>query len=956
MRYQDLLFFDKNGNSLNFNYDETTQAWYGSMYLPRVSTQLFEVAQVFVVQKMYDARGVLRYGFPHELDAPSSTGEPGWLARWNYENPSEIFFFTYDSQELVPYLEKADELKINLDYDPYQYYDTEGNLHTSEVTNNVLQINIALSSENENIYKRTASIVDLPTGNLVAEIVIYGEVIGEDPRLSVMTTNLGYSIENSDYQIFRDSDIKEPLYDQILLNEKKKEALLEGSNIFPYTGAYRALLTAIRYFGYDDIYMKEYWRDVDPNSAYFGKYVQTLPIELLKPAARFNDLNVKVPSRSLRKTGKFGLFYRINEVIPDQYDSYDLPVTQENFSYTIEEVLIKLFGLKMKLQKDFLPLNAKIIDIVGEADFFSKNTITIQPSGTRTETVITGYDTDFASVPGTKIFLQDLRTIDVLDFAKYTPYSYDQNIFVGPKGDPLTVGSFVIGVSPEVIGGYNWLDKKYPNPNGPLGAPTDGKNFSVSDLADILLAYFSRYAPNLNTIQQLPDNTGIPVGAPIVLQNTSFAPTTWDNVNSYWAQLDSIASTSQVFSWNYLEYKNVAEIEWIISKPKTSTSPAYFYSVRGNIKDYSSLALFLPLVGFYDVEMRLYDYYNNISTSRREDYLEVRARNLEIMGTYATREPEYTWLTKVEIPQNLRQPGQPIMTSPKIQDYASYWDLPFLPNDPFDKFEVSWEMFNRGNYALNNQYSPYANFHISTFQDNDDYSFVGPFFWDNLEVSRWIDNDHNWWEGTVLAGDTPAFFNIIYYNPTSPYTYLYLEDSAGTHQIRIPALSGMQELAQWLNGTTDPIFSKFVYNPVRDKDNYSDILYIMCLSKYFGPYGDFVNVYGNTAELAIGRKSVSKNYSINWNSARVIDNQIRLDRSTHVVFSFDLSQIRGKDPMTAEWRITNNTNADFGDDKYITARYLAYLFDKPGEYSIGLTLKDTNGNRYEANKNFLIIN
>jgi hypothetical protein len=166
----------------------------------------------------------------------------------------------------------------------------------------------------------------------------------------------------------------------------------------------------------------------------------------------------------------------------------------------------------------------------------------------------------------------------------------------------------------------------------------------------------------------------------------------------------------------------------------------------------------------------------------------------------------------------------------------------------------------------------------------------------------------------------------------------------------------MQELAQWLNGTTDPIFSKFVYNPVRDKDNYSDILYIMCLSKYFGPYGDFVNVYGNTAELAIGRKSVSKNYSINWNSARVIDNQIRLDRSTHVVFSFDLSQIRGKDPMTAEWRITNNTNADFGDDKYITARYLAYLFDKPGEYSIGLTLKDTNGNRYEANKNFLIIN
>lgn len=955
MRYQDLLFFDKNGNSLNFNYDESTEAWYGSMYLPKVSTDLFEVAQVFIVQKMYDSGGVLRYGFPHEIDSPSSTGEPGWLASWNYENPTEIFFFTYDSSEAVPYLEKADQLKIKLDYDPNQYFDTEGNLHTSEVTNNILQINVALSATRENIYKRTVSIVDLPTGNLVAEIVFYGEVVGEDPRLSVMTTNLGYDITNSDYQIFKDTDIKEPLYDQIFLNEKKKEALLEGSNIFPYTGAYRALLTAIKYFGYDDVYMKEYWRDVDPNSAYFGNYIQSLPIELLKPAARFNDLNVKVPSRSLRKTGKFGLFYRLNEVIPDQYDEYNLPVTQETYSYTIEEVLIKLFGLKMKLQKDFLPLNAKIIDIVGEADFFTKSIITVQPSETRTDTVLTGCDTDFIALPGTNIFLQDLRTIDDLTFAEYTPYHYPQNIFVGPKGDPLTIAGFTIGVTPQSIGGVNLLTK-YPNPNGPLGSPTDGKNFSVGDLSNVLLAYFSRYAPNLNKVQQLPDNTNIPVGAPLVLKNNSFLDITWNDSSSYWAQLDTLASTSQVFSWNYLEYRNIAEIEWIINKPKTSVSPDYFFSIRGNIKDYDSYALFLPYVGSYDIEMRLYDYYNNISTSRKGNYLNVKTRNLEILGTYATREPEYTWSSQIEVPLDKRISGKPIKQSPKIEDYASYWDLPFLPNDPFDKYEVSWEMFNRGNYALNNQYSPYANFHISTFQDNDDYSFVGPFFWDNLETSRWIDNMHNWWEGTVLAGDTPAFFNISYYNPSSAFTVLTLIDSKGTHNLNIPSLSNMFELSQWLNGTTDPIFSKFVYNVIRDKDDYSNILYIMCLSRYFGPYGDFDLVYGNTAELAIGRYSKSKNYSINWNSARIIDNQIRLDRSTHVVFSYDLSSIRGKNTMTSEWRITNNTNSDFGDDKYITARYLAYLFDKPGEYSIGLTLKDTNGNRYEANKNFLIIN
>lgn len=937
MRYKDLLFFDKNGNSLNFNYDESTQAWYGSVFMPRVSVELFEVVQLFIVQKLYDSRGVLRYGFPHELEEPSSINEPGWLMNWNYDQPSEIFFFTYDSNDTTPYLSQIDQISIGLDWDPGQYYNTEGHLYTTLITDNVLQLSIALSSKNENIYKRTASIIDKPSGNLVAEIVFYGEVIGEDPRLSTITTNLGYTINNSDYQIFKDSDIKEPLYNHILLNEKKKEILLEGSNIYPYTGSYRALINAIKYFGYDDIYMKEYWRDVDTNSPYFGKYVQTLPIELLKSTARFNDMTIKVPSTSLRKTGKFGLFYKLNRV-KDEYDQYDLPVTEETYSYTIEEVLIKLFGLKQKLQKDFLPLNAKIIDITGEADFFSKNQITIQPSSVRTETVLTGFDTQFIANPGKVIFLKDLRTIDILDFAKYTPYNYGQNMFIGPR---------------ELI---DWLDSKYPNEHGKLGNSTDGSLKTISDLANVLLAYFNRYAPNLDEIQKLPDNTNIPIGAPLVLQNTSFPVTTWDNSNSYWQQLDSIASSSQVFSWNYLEYRNSAEIEWIITKPVTLESPEYYYEIRGNIAEYSMLPIFLPYIGLYDVEMRIYDYYNNISTSRQNDYIEVKARNLEIIGTYATRNPIYNWDITEEIPALDRKIGQPIVKSPLIKDYASYWDLPFLPNESFDSYNVSWEMFNRANYALNNQYSSFANFHISTFRDNDDYSFVGPFFWDNLESSRWIDNGHNWWEGTVLAGDTPAFFNIIYYNPINPNTVLTLVDSTGIHKIVIPQLEDIQELSSWLNGTNDPIFSKFVYNPVRNKDDYDDILYIQCVSKYFGIYGDFYDIYGNTAELSIGRTSKSKNYSINWNSAKVINNQIKLNRSTHVVFSYDLSKISGKDHFSATWQISNNTNIDFGEDKYITARYLAYLFDKPGQYSISLFLNDTNGNKYKINKNFLIIN
>jgi len=955
MKYQDLLFFDKHGNSLNFNYNDSTESWYGSVFMPRVSTELFEVVQIFIVQKLYNSQGVLRYGFPHDLEEPSSVNEPGWLMSWNYDQPSEIFLFTYSTEEEVPFLSQVDQLDIPLDWDPTQYYNTEGHLYTTKITDDVLQINVALSSKNENIYKRTASIIDKPSNKLVAEIVFYGEVIGEDPRLSTITTNLGYTINNSDYQIFKNSDIKEPLYNHIFLNEKKKEILLEGSNIYPYTGSYRALINAIKYFGYDDIYMKEYWRDVDINSPLFGKYVQTLPIEFLKSTARFNDLNIKVPSASLRKTGKFGLFYKLNRV-KDEYDEYDLPITEETYSYTIEEVLIKLFGLKQKLQKDFLPLNAKIIDITGEADFFSKNQITIQPSTVRTETILTGFNTDFIVDPGRVIFLQDLRTIDILTFAKYTPYNYDQNMYIGPRGTPITVSDYIIGFSDQLIGGYNWLDAKYPNENGKLGSSVDGRLKTVLDLANVLLAYFNRYAPNLDAIEKLPDNTDIPIGAPLVLKNNSFPITTWDNSNSYWQQLDSISASSQVFSWNYLEYRNSAEIEWIITKPLTSYSPEYYYEIRGNIAEYSILPVFLPYIGVYDIEMRIYDYYNNISTSRQNDYVEVKARNLEIIGTYTAMDSIYNWDIKEEIPVSERKPGQPIVKSPLLEKYASYWNLPFLPNESFDNYDVSWEMFNRANYALNNQYSSFANFHISTFRDNDDYSFVGPFFWDNLESSRWIDNSHNWWDGTVLAGDTPAFFNITYYEPLSTYSILTLVNSSGTHRINIPQLTDIYELSQWLNGTTHPVFSKYAYNPIRNKDNYDEIMYIQCVSKYFGIYGDFYSVYGDTIELIIGRTSNSKNYSINWNSAKIINNQIKLNRSTHVVFSYDLSKISGKDHFSARWKIHNNTNINFGDDKYINARYLAYLFDIPGQYSISLFLNDTNGNKYEITKNFLIIN
>ena len=49
---------------------------------------------------------------------------------------------------------------------------------------------------------------------------------------------MGSAIKNSDGKIFDDVDINEALPDWCKINTKRKELLLEFSNIFPYTGAF----------------------------------------------------------------------------------------------------------------------------------------------------------------------------------------------------------------------------------------------------------------------------------------------------------------------------------------------------------------------------------------------------------------------------------------------------------------------------------------------------------------------------------------------------------------------------------------------------------------------------------------------------------------------------------------------------------------------------------------------
>lgn len=178
-------------------------------------------------------------------------------------------------------------------------------------------------------------------------------------NLIVLLNNLKKSIENDLYDALFQSDYREPLPDHILLNDKRKEYLLEIFDLTVGIGNYKSLISALRFFGYGELLaIKEFWK-----SRYDGSYKKT-------------DITSQVLTeidRSLsgyRKTNQLGLTFQINTLKRDEdgdlvVDENNLPLYQ-NILYDVENYLIKFYSLKRYLEKYFLPLNSKIVEIEGE--------------------------------------------------------------------------------------------------------------------------------------------------------------------------------------------------------------------------------------------------------------------------------------------------------------------------------------------------------------------------------------------------------------------------------------------------------------------------------------------------------------------------------------------------------------------------------------------------------------
>lgn len=475
----------------------------GSAYFDLVSAGLFENFQIYSLQEFREiSEGPLVYGYPHaDID---NTSKKIWRSRWDSNKYGNVdisnIIFTYKISEND--LETGEPAIYNYPNVAYEVGDNSGDIYedgfiiTSNNIESHLSINVALNAIEigSGIYERKLIIEELTDDGpvKVIEIDFYGEVIGADERLDILTRNLGRNFVAKDSTILRDHDPLEPLPDYIEINEKRKELMVAGEEIFPYIGSYKGLINAIKFFGYQDLRVKEYWLNIkyssqtvtplQENSEFLsemnssnGKYTQNVLIKdvldnentgkykLTQTYGPNKDgdyvLDVSsgstlVPSNTYKKTSFFGLYYDVNR--PNgETDPYGYPILEDVFMFSQEEVILKLFALKERLKQTYLPLNARIIDITGEGVYYNVyNTRSWTDSVNRVD-IDSGINPEIFINPDFG-FIEDLSAFNTRPNTKsiQIPTNYDSiielNFNIGGQGDSFRVAGY-LGNNPTII-------------------------------------------------------------------------------------------------------------------------------------------------------------------------------------------------------------------------------------------------------------------------------------------------------------------------------------------------------------------------------------------------------------------------------------------------------------------------------------------------------------------------
>jgi hypothetical protein len=599
MLVQNLHFFDKFGHNLNLEYDSTAGRWTGRLFFKNTSVYLFDNENIFILEKSGN-----NYVFPMVQINGSIR------CRWeDSKNKDEIYLYnvvrdTVLREDFLNPIREAEFTYFNYVNSPGPATLGEPLMHSGllEDVPMPLQLNIAFSPTQEEIFTRTLiieSIIDtgnnLPMSGIttteIARIEFYGEGIDEEERFRVWAQNFGIRFLKEDANVLKDYDIKEAFPDMDALNKARKQLLVNKEEIYPYLGTYKGLMNFIGLLGYGNVLkVKEYWNNINSKSPYYNKLSMVDILDYLDDGVidtldlMDKDKNLK-SGRQFKKTEFLALVYEFTATT-GEYDDDGVPLVEETTEFTVNEIFYKLDILEKKLKNEFLPINVKIKDVIGEFIYFQKLTINYWPDSTRILDFSLNEDIPLSVYPGNNVNFV-LRSLDPLYKPKY-PGGIDFAAIRYNESSPNPFENYQRYAKSEIPGIVDYItefydnirDQRFPNlqarltwengddPQRIIGAPVilkaDIQKFKIGDLSGTKIEDFG------------PLGNGLP---------------------NYW-------------TFENIDFKNNYEINWRITKPGPNP---YEFSHRGTIVDLQTLPHFFPYAGKYRVTMEIFDFYGNVS-------------------------------------------------------------------------------------------------------------------------------------------------------------------------------------------------------------------------------------------------------------------------------------------------------------------------------------------------------
>ena len=975
MVVKNLEFFDKDGYNLNLNWNAQKHIWEGNIFFPRVSVGLYENTTIYVLENI--SSGSDGYDSDYLDDVCSyPTGEGSIVFNWDLANTfvDEFFMFDFDedyeikdtsSLVYTPYDGPVCETLIINRFDKYivPLLGSSQNIDKDDL----LEIHVAFiadAASAETTYKRTLvmSYENGYTKYEIARITFFAETIEEDERLKIWNENLGYNLKPEDTLIFKHSDMHECMPDFELLNEKRKELMLEGHNIYPYIGGYKAIINAIKFFGYDNLNIVEYWRNINEYDEEYGKIYRTY-VYSLNDRKTFSTKRkpILLNTKDFQKINNISLSYNINhpEKVDDKkYDEFGLPNVIEDFDkdkrddfiLTIEEALVKLFALKKKLNDEFMPGSTKITDVIGEGNYFGINLIGNNPQVSTVNYVESKGYIDFSVFPDKHCYITENE-----DFARYVAEKMEMNIdaSISELGDKTIA---------ELESEYEDTDSNGKISISEIDTRTLGDIFDniLENENDTVCEYYKEYydiiddnkfgdAENFG-LRNMPEPRN--VYKDIVLDDVPDDPYGY---NEFTPDISICAKVILMGSFGE-NVDGASIIKWTITHPEKGWTVTH----TGDVKKYGNVFVQLPYLGKYDVEMSVWDVYNHCSKKFTKDAIIVDPYNIDIRGFYYDARPlpdglNYDLLVPKEYCDDLEKDYRYFLWTKRdgngtkgivtykrdpmemtIDDIVGEYMTDGIDLDDYIGLN-KLRNIDRENWVhiVNDENDDYDTLRLSWITGDDENVFFGvDIFQFDCELEN-VPFDEN--ESYSPEWNQDALYHVIKKNVDKMYSCALQEH-----------LNGNDENSTMRNYRPD--------GSVSFKGPYYQYDVDTILYKAERGYTEYDHLNSEIVDLKPGK---------HYKYVRYINSVVDIKPLTWVLLGIDHTKITGRliNKEYPRWILTIlgdelDPIEEFRKDRIVTTHnglYFTYLFEQEGVYNIKIEVVDINGNKYEIEKSLIIV-